>query len=144
MKLFIIFLFSGFVLLIASLVTLSMRQKDIHLVSKEYYKEELAYQATIDAVGRTPKHWIATSTSAGAATIYLSPDISAAMVEGTPVKIMLQRPQDAGHDRDTTLYFRDVDHWACHLAGLKPGRYQVRISWEHQGQQHLWQGAIYQ
>jgi hypothetical protein len=44
----IAFLYGGFVVLMVSLVTLSMKQ-DYSLVSDEYYKEELAYQATIDA-----------------------------------------------------------------------------------------------
>src|SRR5690349_2223576 len=41
-------LYGSFVVLMMSLVTLSMKQ-DFSLVSDEYYKEELAYQATIDA-----------------------------------------------------------------------------------------------
>lgn len=41
-------LYGGFVIMMVTLVTLSIKQ-DFSLVSDEYYKEELAYQNTIDA-----------------------------------------------------------------------------------------------
>lgn len=41
-------LYGGFVIMMVTLVILSIKQ-DFSLVSNEYYKEELAYQNTIDA-----------------------------------------------------------------------------------------------
>lgn len=40
--------FIGFVVFIAGMVTICFRQKDIHLVEKQYYEKEIAYQDQID------------------------------------------------------------------------------------------------
>lgn len=41
-------IYGGFMMFVISMVTICIKQDDIHLVSKEYYKEEIAYQDQID------------------------------------------------------------------------------------------------
>ena len=143
MKYFIIFLFSGFVMLIATMVVLSMRQTDIHLVSKDYYKEELAYQTTIDAIGRTKKEWVSMQGTGSYATVLLHPGVEQTLTNGTKVRIHFQRPDDAKLDRDTILTFYELETWDCEVRKLRPGRWQVRVSWQHGANTHMWQAPLY-
>jgi predicted RND superfamily exporter protein len=46
----ILITYLAFAALMIGLVTIAMQQKDIFLVDKEYYKEELAYQTKIDQI----------------------------------------------------------------------------------------------
>ena len=141
MKVFIITLFTGFVVLIATMVTISVRQKDIHLVSKEYYKEEIAYQVTLDALNRTPAKSIETSTEAGAVTFKVNADMQSILAPGDTIELNLARGEDAA---------RDVKHiWivsqtsAANRVQLGSGRWKVEARWQHAGKLHIWKQHIY-
>ncbi len=139
-KLIISVIFIGFVILMFSMVYIAMKQKDIHLVSKEYYKEEIAYQQTIDALARTPKATVRFQTlSPGTLELMFDTVSLTGRWQGNAIKVELKRPEDAGLDIDTTI--KSIAPLA--LTGLKPGKWKIKVSWEKDAKTYLWQEQAY-
>lgn len=141
MKVFIITLFSGFVVLIATMVTISVRQKDIHLVSKEYYKEEIAYQVTLDALNRTPAKTLVTTTQAGGVTFQINTDLQAVLAAGDTVQLNIARGEDAKRDvKQAWIVSQTLAPTSIQLGN---GRWKVEARWHHAGQLYIWKQHIY-
>lgn len=137
---FIWVVFIGFVALISTMVYLSVKQTDIHLVTKEYYKEEIAYQSTIDALGNTPASAIAASPASNALGLaFDSTLMSGRWSQGAEIKIDISRPQDAKKDKH--LLVRGLN--PVTIQSLEAGRWNVRISWTEAGKDYLWQKQVY-
>ncbi|WP_276133149.1 FixH family protein [Polluticoccus soli] len=126
----IAFLYGGFVVMMVSLVILSMKQ-DYSLVSDDYYKEELAYQNTIDA----SKNSSALSEPAAInaynkeVIVRFPAEFAAASLSGTvhfysPVATSLDRKFDISAS-DNIMH---IDRQQ--LAG---NRYVVKLSWSANG-----------
>jgi len=114
-------LFAGF---IGTLVTICVRQ-DISLVSKDYYKEELAYQEQIKRMSNTAELVVRPRVSATQSLIKLEFDSSHTVTQG---ELRLFCPSDASMDRMFTLN-KDVYEFSWPLSGIKPGMYRVKLRW---------------
>ncbi|MEM9981006.1 MAG: FixH family protein [Bacteroidota bacterium] len=84
-------LYSSFVALMVGLVTLCVMQDDIHLVSKDYYKQEIAYQEVIDQT-RNAAHLKEAIT-----------------IEQTAKEIIVDFPATLKGAKGSLLFFRPAD-----------------------------------
>lgn len=128
----IILAFGMFGAFIATLVTVCIRQ-DVNLVTREYYKEELAYQQQIDRM-------------AHAATLVEKPVIEAR--DGNIVTItysdfhriqkgelQLFRPSDPDMDKEFNVQKSDYKIQYFSTEGLARGMYRARLRWTMGGQE---------
>lgn len=123
-------LYGGFVILIASLVTLSMKQ-DFSLVSDDYYKEELAYQSTIDASKNSSMLSEPANISVYKKEIVVRfpAEFAGKNIEGTahfysPVATSLDRKFEIKAS-DNTMHIERKE--------MASGRYIVKLSWAADG-----------
>jgi hypothetical protein len=118
---------------IATLVTVCMRQ-DVSLVTRDYYKEELVYQAHIDRLAHT-----AMLTEKPTIRVDQRNVITVAYADFNKVQegvLQLFRPSDPSQDKafefgrsaQSLLYFS--------TAGLDAGMYRARIRWKMEGQEY--------
>ncbi len=126
-----------FVGLIATLVTISMRQ-DINLVAEDYYKQEIEYQDQIERLERTK-------------ALESVPDIAHDRTKRTLVITMNQekveqarihffRPSDASKDKEILLS-NDLTH-EVPVAGWEPGLWKVKLSWKADGKEFYSEKSI--
>lgn len=138
---FIIGLFSAFVLLIIAMVTIAMRQKDISLVSPTYYKEELAYQEVIDAIGRTPKQAISLAQVNDELVVRPSATEAISPLHADSVNVEVRRPELAKQDRNYSG--RQLTTNGLSFKALKTGKWQIIVKWQHNGLTYYWRDAYY-
>lgn len=123
---FAFILFAGF---IATLVVVCMRQ-DISLVSKDYYKEELAYQQQIERLNNTANLSAKPVVSITNQSLHISLDNAPGIEQG---EIKLFCPSNASMDRTFTLTKDKGIDQNFDLTGLQAGMYRVKFSWSMQG-----------
>lgn len=119
--------FIGFVVLMVSLVTICFQQKDIHLVEKQYYEREIAYQNQID---------IETNTASleQPPTIRYHHENQTVKVEYTHNQgikegsILFFRPSDAAKDFVVTVQARDGSQ-TIPVGHLEKGFWRVKMEW---------------
>ncbi|MFN8333505.1 MAG: FixH family protein [Cyclobacteriaceae bacterium] len=114
-------LFAGF---IGTLVTICVRE-DISLVSKDYYKEELAYQEQIKRMKNTAELTVKPQVTATQASLRVVFDASHSVTQG---QLNLFCPSDASMDRKFTLNSNKRE-FSWPLTGIKPGMYRVKLHW---------------
>lgn len=134
----ILFLYLGFVGLIVTLVTLSMKQQT-DLVAKDYYAQELAYQSRLDKINRSralarPVSW---KLENGKLAI-LFPEEVTAPITGT---VYLYCPSDAAKDLKTMLNGTGLET-TIDLSAAKPGQYQLQLDWQSGAQTYFDEGVI--
>jgi|SRR5690606_39243784 hypothetical protein len=127
----IVVAFVFFALFIGTLVTICVRQ-DIPLVTKEYYREELAYQDQIDrmentnALSETPEIRI----EAGKVKLsYLRlPEIETA-------QLRLVRPSDASLDQQFDITPSEATSQEFEMSNPVPGMYRAKLTWVDDGKE---------
>lgn len=126
-------LFASFMI---GLVTICMRQ-DISLESKEYYKEELAYQQRIDAIQEVQRLKQKPSIQYQESSGQLS--ISFATASALKGDLYLYKPDQAQHD------FRQSFDKNIQL-NMRPkakGLWKVKISWMQQGHRFYYEQPVF-
>ncbi len=127
-------LFAGF---IGTLVTICVRQ-DISLVSKEYYKEELAYQEQIKRISNTAllerKPVILITRKAMQVTF----DHTQAIEHG---ELRLYCPSNARMDRTLTLGSNQQE-FSQEISGLTAGMYRAKLYWSMSGKDYYLEEII--
>ncbi len=124
----IVVVFIVFIALMATLVTICMKQDDLHLVTNNYYEEEIKYQQHIDRV-------INTTASAKEAMTF---DAKARILDlnlpvGAMGELHLFRPSDAGMDRKIEVNIKDSKVNSVDLQSLQAGYWKVKLSWAEDG-----------
>lgn len=117
--------FVGFIL---TLVIISVRQDDIHLVTENYYEKELKYQDQIDRE----------TSAAGLDREVLVFDSEAkSMVLDLPVgakgNLKLFRPSDERLDQELLLDILQEGKTTVPLEKLKSGYWKVQLTWTENG-----------
>ncbi|MFN3999223.1 FixH family protein [Algoriphagus sp.] len=117
--------FVGFIL---TLVIISVRQDDIHLVTENYYEKEIKYQDQIDRE----------TSAAGLDREVLVFDFqSKSMVLDLPVgakgNLQLFRPSDARLDQEVSLEILEEGKTTVPLEKLKSGYWRVQLTWTENG-----------
>jgi hypothetical protein len=117
--------FVGFIL---TLVVISVRQDDIHLVTENYYEKEIKYQDQIDRE---------TSAAGLDREVLVFDSQSKSMVLDLPVgakgNLQLFRPSDARLDQALSLDIREEGKTTVSLDKLKSGYWKVQLTWTENG-----------
>jgi hypothetical protein len=136
----IIFLYSGFVALILTMVGLTMREK-VDLVSEDYYQQELDYQERINTIERPqrleePLTWEATPENL---VLRLPERFSGGPVTGS---VFFFRPSDKRLDKTLAIPSGTQRERNIPLTELKSGLYKMQISWKAGGTEYYNEGVI--
>lgn len=124
----IVVVFIVFIALMATLVTICMKQDDLHLVTSNYYEEEIKYQQHIDRVINTTASAKEAMTFDGKAGIL---DLN--LPVGALGELYLFRPSDAGMDRKIEVNIKDSKVNSVDLKSLQAGYWRVKLSWAEDG-----------
>lgn len=132
----IIITFVVFASFMVGLVTICMKQ-DISLESKEYYKDELAYQQRIDAIQEVErlkqKPTIVFEESSGLLSIHF---VNASALKGD---LYLYKPDKAVEDYKQP-FDKDVQLNMGHRA---KGLWKIKINWTQQGHTFYYEESIF-
>lgn len=123
-------LFAGF---IATLVTVCVRQ-DVSLVSKEYYKEELAYQDQIVRIRNVSALAHKPEINVMQGTLVVSFGELSKVSSG---EMKLFRPSDARLDRTFALTDSETDMLQFDVSSLPAGMYKARMTWQMNGKEYF-------
>lgn len=133
----IVVAFVLFTIFIGTLVAICVRQ-DISLVSKEYYKDELAYQAHITKISNTRSLDQRPSVrNIGNDQLEIA---FAQSVDKGEIKVFC--PSDPKMDRTIELNLSD-NRQIVDVSTLKPGMYRVKMSWAAYGKEYFLEEVVY-
>jgi len=120
----------GFVVFMLGMVYLCIKQTDIHLVTKSYYQDELAYQTRIDQI----KNAKSLSTLPEIVVIDDAAHIvfPAESVQATG-KVTFYRPSDPSADFEVHIEIQQQDITISLPPQMKKGLWNAEISWEKKG-----------
>jgi hypothetical protein len=120
--------YGGFVAFVIAMVVLCVKQEDIHLVSKEYYKEEIAYQDQIDKLqntqllrGQMGFQYIGEKQ----VVEFFFPQFLA----NATGEILFFRPSDARKDVKIPVHMDESGKQVVPVAQLDKGLWKVKIKW---------------
>lgn len=117
--------FVGFIL---TLVVISVRQDDIHLVTENYYEKEIKYQ---DQIEREK------SADGLDREVLVFDSQTKSMLLDLPVgakgNLQLFRPSDARLDQELNLDITDSGKTTVPLDQLKSGYWRVQLTWTENG-----------
>lgn len=135
----IILAFITFAAFIAALVTICIRQ-DVSLVTKEYYKEELAYQMQIDRMAHT-------AMLAEKPLIHIEDGdllkVTYADFERVQDGVLqLFRPSDPSLDKEFEVRKSAESLQYFSTAGMAKGMYRARLKWTMNGQEFFLEQLI--
>lgn len=104
----------------------------VNLVSKEYYREEIAFQEVIDSRKNTNalSGGVQLTEQASTVNLTLPVEMKHKRTEG---KIQFYCPANAGYDRQFDLQTDSAAFQALSKEALMPGNYVVKISWQAEG-----------
>ena len=125
----IIVAFVLFAAFIATLVTVCVRQ-DVPLVSKEYYKEELQYQNTIEQMNNANALEERPEISVNGNTITVAYNRFAEVESG---ELKLLRPSDPNLDKLFKLEPTSDSGQSFTITNAQAGLYRARLQWSQEG-----------
>jgi hypothetical protein len=118
----------AFVGFIMTLVVISVRQDDIHLVADNYYEKEIKYQEQIDRE-------VSAATLDREVLVFDGQE--KAMILDLPVgakgSLQLFRPSDARLDKNLPLEITSEGKTKVSLQDLKAGYWRVQLTWTENG-----------
>lgn len=118
----------AFAAIMISMVVICVKQDDIHLVSQNYYEEEIKYQEQIDKVANT----VALGREALAFDGQLK-KVDLNLPVGAKGVLHLFRPSDARLDQKIDFEITDPAAQSVNVADLKPGYWRLKLSWSENG-----------
>ncbi len=123
-------LYLSFVLFMSYMVYQSVQQKDIYLVSKDYYKDEINYEATIQQMKNTASlsREVAIEQTA-TSVVFDFPDESV----GSTGKIRFFRPSNATFDVSFPLNINENTNQEVNVSDLPKGLWVIKLSWQKAG-----------
>ncbi len=121
--------YSGFVVLITSMVMISSSHK-VDLVAKDYYAQELNYQQKIDALTREKqlKETIDYQLTESGILLHAAPGCISGNFKG---EVLFFRPSDSAMDLKQKLSFNSEGEQLIPKAALHKGIYKMCLSWEN-------------
>jgi hypothetical protein len=124
----ILLLLLVFIGLMVTLVAICVRQDDIHLVTEDYYAEEIKYQEHIDRVSNT-------QAIEGKVMQFdaLSKTLQFKLPVGAKGELHLFRPSDARMDKKIQIEIKDTESNVLKLDDLASGYWKVKMTWEAEG-----------
>lgn len=133
-------LYTSFVALIVTMVSLSMRE-NVDLVTKDYYEQELNFQKKIDKLNRStalavPLKW---EVKAGEIVFDFPKEFKAQSINGT---VYFFRPSDATLDKTVTIPVDTLTNKKISTTHFKKGLYQMQINWQVDKEEYYNEGFI--
>ena len=129
--------FVGFVLFMSTLVVICMRQDNIHLVTQNYYEEEIKYQERIDKIANAADlGYKVFNYQVQDKTVGLNLPPNAVGV------LHLFRPSDARLDRKFDVAIESGKAFTVNLSDLKPGYWRMKLTWEEGGKEYYLEERI--
>jgi nitrogen fixation protein FixH len=133
-------LYAGFVLFIATMVSMSISQK-VDLVSEDYYEQELQFQDKINLFDRTQA--LSNQLSWQVQNDKLTLDFPAQFRgKQTSGKVFFFRPSDAVLDKSMKIQADTLTTKSISIKTLKKGLYKIQINWEVENIQYYNEGFI--
>ncbi len=132
----ILLLFSGFVLLVLTMVFLSYRQ-EVPLVSEDYYQQELNYQNEIDMLRNARSlddHLVIETVDAENSLVIRYPEGQAGRISG---KIIFMRPSNPDLDTNFAVKADDSLVQSIRTGGMQKGLWKIKIYWEQGNRKFL-------
>ncbi len=117
--------YTGFVILISSLVVISSRNKS-ELVAKDYYSQELRYQDRIDAIENEKKLETSIDYKLEKDKITLTAPANSKTFNG---EVLFFRPSDASKDLKIKLHFDETGRQFIDRTMFAKGVYKMCITW---------------
>jgi hypothetical protein len=117
-----------FVSMMVGLVIICVRQDDIHLVTQNYYEEEIKYQDRIDEM--------VNANSLDYKVLMYDNQLKKVDLKlpvGSKGTLHLFRPSDARLDQKITFDVTNLNTNAFDLTSLKPGYWRVKLTWSENG-----------
>ncbi len=132
-------LYTGFVLLILTLVSMAMNQK-VDLVAKDYYEQEINYQDKINKGNRTNalKEALTWEVQQGALVLKFPEQFAGQKIAGS---IYFFRPSDAALDKTIPLSAETLLQ-SIPTNELKKGLYKIQINWVVNTEEYYNEGII--
>ncbi len=118
----------AFVAFIMTLVVISVKQDDIHLVTENYYEKEIKYQDQIEREKAAGK--------LGRDVLVFDPTGKSMVLDlpiGSKGNLQLFRPSDASLDQEVELDITAEGKTTVALDQLKPGYWRVQLTWTENG-----------
>lgn len=128
----IVLTFVVFAGIIISMVTICMKQDDLHLVTQNYYEEEIRYQEHIDKVDNATALGLDAFTYDGRAK-----GVDLHLPVGSKGELHLFRPSDARLDQKLALDIVDEHALFVDLKDLKPGYWRIKLTWSADGKSYF-------
>ncbi|MFO7825639.1 MAG: FixH family protein [Cyclobacterium sp.] len=124
----IVLVFVVFVAIMATMVTICMKQDDLHLVTENYYEEEIKYQDHIDKVSNSLE-----STKEAMSFDAHNKMLNLNLPVGSKGELHLFRPSDARLDKKMEVNIQDANVNSVDLKTLSPGYWRIKLSWAREG-----------
>jgi len=134
----IVVAFVLFAAFIATLVTVCIRQ-DVSLVSKDYYKEELAYQDQIRRLNNTNELSQKPTIQKVGNSLEIHFNQFSSIDKGV---LKLFRPSDSAMDRVFALKPETADIQSFPIDDLHKGMYKARMQWQMNGKEYYIETTI--
>ncbi|WP_194778488.1 FixH family protein [Pararhodonellum marinum] len=128
----IVIVFVVFAVIMISMVTICMKQDDLHLVTQHYYEEEIKYQEHIDRViNASTLNLTALAYDRDKKTMTLDLPI------GAVGSLHFFRPSDARLDQILAVNMDQEKGIQVDVKGLKPGYWRVKLNWTASGKEYF-------
>jgi hypothetical protein len=117
-----------FGIIMISMVTICVKQDDLHLVTQNYYEEEIKYQDQIDKM-------INASHLDHEVLVYDNQlkTVDLHLPVGAKGMLHLFRPSDARLDQKISFDITDQAVNSVNVKDLKPGYWRVKLTWSENG-----------
>ncbi len=134
----IVLVFVGFVSIMVTMVTICVKQDDIHLVTPNYYEEEIKYQNQMQKISNASRlDYEVLAFDQNQKWMKLQ------LPEGATGTLHLFRPSDARLDQKFNFTIDGVKANGLDLSQLKPGYWRVKLSWTEGGTEYFEEQKIY-
>lgn len=133
----IILTLAAFAVLMLSMVAICVKQDDIHLVTQNYYEEEIKYQDQIDKMINASQLDYEVLSFDGQLKI-----IDLHLPAGAKGTLHLFRPSDARLDKKIDFDITDTDVNSIDVKTLKPGYWRLKLSWTENGKAYYHEKKI--
>jgi hypothetical protein len=135
----IVVAFILFAVFIGTLVTVCVKQ-DVNLVSKDYYKDELAYQDQIGRISNTNLLAKKPSIANIGGKLAVNFNNDRKILKG---ELKLFCPSNPKMDKDYPISLADGNTQLFEIASLQPGMYKAKLFWTMEGKEYFLEQVIY-
>ena len=136
----IVILYTGFVAIIVTLVTICMRQT-VELESKDYYAQELKYQERIDATknANALPNSIAHEVNGKQVILSIATELLTKDFSG---EVYFFCPSDGLRDVKVKMQFDATGKQVLDVAAMQKGAYKMKLSWSSNGKAYYKEDVI--